>query len=168
MWSEHLRKTLNNGNYEGFCHHKSELALNNDLQLVWKFLKTMFQTNSKKTQLEILGYSTEKINNIVSQFYNNSNGIEKNSDNDKVIKNIYNFPNILIWIFISYVQVKNEDIRSNLLNPQEEQTIVSKFDNFNLQYSKDIGTVIFLIKYLFHYRLIYLLFLFGSRLWSKY
>lgn len=95
VWSEHLRKTLNNGNHEGFCHHKSELTPDDDLQLVWKFLKTLFQTNSKETQLEILGYSTEKINNVASQFYN-SNGIEKNSNNDKVIKNINNSFNILI------------------------------------------------------------------------
>lgn len=89
VWSEHLRNTLNNENYEEFCHRKSELTPDNDLQLVWKFLKTMFQSNPKEAQLEILGYSTEKINNIASQCYNNKNGVENSSNGDEVIKIIY-------------------------------------------------------------------------------
>jgi len=85
VWAEYLRKTLSSKNYEEFCHRKSELTPDNDLQLVWKFLKTMFQSNSKEAQLEVLGYSAEKINNRASQFYNNINGVEKNSI-DKVIQ----------------------------------------------------------------------------------
>lgn len=84
VWSEHLRNTLDSGNYEAFCHHKSELTPNNDLRLAWKFLKTMFQNNPKQEQLEILGYSSEKICNVASQLHN-INGVEINS-NDKVIK----------------------------------------------------------------------------------
>lgn len=85
VWSEHLRNTLNGGNYEDYCHNKSELTPNNDLQLVWKFLKTMFQNNPKQGQLEILGYSIEKVNES-SQLYN-TNETENIIDN-KVIKNM--------------------------------------------------------------------------------
>lgn len=86
VWSEHLRQILNNGSYESFCHHKSELTPDNDLQLVWKFLKTMFQNNPKEAQLEILGFSTEKVNNLAYQFHNNkTNGVEKNL-NDKLVR----------------------------------------------------------------------------------
>lgn len=66
IWSEHLKRILNNGNYEEFCHHKSELTPDNDLQLIWKFLKSMFQKNSKEAQLRILGFSTEKVSNVSS------------------------------------------------------------------------------------------------------
>lgn len=61
LWSEYLRQILNNENYEGFCHHKSELTPDGDLQLVWKFIKTMFQNNPRKAQLEILGYSNKTV-----------------------------------------------------------------------------------------------------------
>lgn len=94
IWSEHLKKILDNGNYEGFCHHKSELTPDNDLQLIWKFLKSMFLNNSKEAQLEILGFSSEKNSNVASQCNNNTNGIENNSINDEVIKNIYIFYNL--------------------------------------------------------------------------
>lgn len=85
VWSEHLRNTLTIGNYEEYCHNKSELTPNNDLQLVWKFLKTMFQNNPKQGQLEILGYSTEKVN-ISSQLYNTNEA--ENINNNKVVKNM--------------------------------------------------------------------------------
>jgi len=98
VWAEHLRKTLNSGNYEGFCHHKSELTPDNDLQLVWKFLKTMFQSNSKEAQLEILGYSAEKVNKVASQIYNNINKVENNSTNE-VITNTYNLLDPLLLVF---------------------------------------------------------------------
>lgn len=88
LWSEHLQNTLNNGNYEEFCHRKSESTPDDDLQLVWKFLKTMFQSNSKEAQLEILGYSTEKVNKIAAQFCNNRNGVENSSNGDEVIEKI--------------------------------------------------------------------------------
>lgn len=68
-WSDHLSKILNNGNYEGFCHNKSELTSDDNLQLVWKFLKTMFQNNPKEAQLEILGYSTKKVGSMASNYY---------------------------------------------------------------------------------------------------
>jgi len=102
VWAEHLKKTLNSGNYEEFCHHKSELTPDNDLQLVWKFLKTMFQSNSKEAQLEILGYSAEKVNKIASQIYNNINKVENNSTN-KVITNTYNLLGPLLLIFQLYI-----------------------------------------------------------------
>lgn len=89
LWSEHLQNTLNNGTYEEFCHRKSELTPDDDLQMVWKFLKTMFQSNSKEAQLEILGYSTDKINKIASQFYNNRNGVENSPNGDEVNENKY-------------------------------------------------------------------------------
>lgn len=92
VWSEHLQNTLDNGNYEGFCHLKSELTPNNDLQIAWKFLKTMFQNNPKQAQLEILGYSAEKCSNLASQL-NKINGVENNC-NEKVIK-----INIVLHIF---------------------------------------------------------------------
>lgn len=85
VWSEHLRNTLISGNYEEYCHNKSELTPNNDLQLVWKFLKTMFQNNPKQGQLEILGYSTEKVNTS-SQLYNTNEA--ENIDENKAVKNI--------------------------------------------------------------------------------
>lgn len=88
IWSEHLKKILDNGNYEGFCHHKSELTPDNDLQLIWKFIKSMFQNNSKEVQLQILGFSTENIGDIAPQCYNNINGVENNLTSDQVIKNI--------------------------------------------------------------------------------
>jgi len=69
VWSEYLSKILNNGNYEGFCHSKSELTPDDNLQLVWKFLKTMFQSNPKEAQLEILGYSIKKVSGVVSNYY---------------------------------------------------------------------------------------------------
>lgn len=84
VWSEHLKNTLDSGNYEAFCHHKSELTPSNDLQLAWKFLKTMFQNNPKQAQLELLGYSSEINCNVVSQLHY-INGVEISS-NDKVIK----------------------------------------------------------------------------------
>lgn len=93
VWSEHLKKTLNNGNYEEFCHQKSEMTPDNYLQLVWKFLKTMFQNNSKEAQLGILGYSIEK-DSITSQLYNDTNGVGK-KNYDEVI-------NIFIIILIIY------------------------------------------------------------------
>lgn len=93
VWSEHLLNTLNNGNYEEFCHRKSELTPDDDLQLIWKFLKTMFQSNSKEAQLEILGYSTEKIIKTASQFHNNTNGVENSPNVDEVIK-------IKIYLFV--------------------------------------------------------------------
>jgi len=61
VWSDNLMETLNNGNYERFCHNKIELTPNDNLHLAWKFLKTMFQNNPKEAQLDILGYSTEKV-----------------------------------------------------------------------------------------------------------
>lgn len=70
VWSEQFREILNSGSYEEFCHHKSELTSDKDLQLVWTFLKTMFQSNSKEEQLNILGYSTEQVSNVISQLYN--------------------------------------------------------------------------------------------------
>lgn len=85
LWSEHLREILNNGNYEEFCHRKSELTPDKDLQLVWIFLKTMFLSNSKEEQLKMLGYSTEKVFNT-SQFHNNTNKVEKNFNENKVIE----------------------------------------------------------------------------------
>lgn len=90
VWSEHLRKILNNGSYEEFCHNKSELTPDNDLQLLWKFLKTMFQNNSKEAQLEILGYSPEKVSNLVFQSHNNTNGFENNSFTNEVTKIVQN------------------------------------------------------------------------------
>lgn len=91
VWSEHLQNTLNSGKYEEFCHRKSESTPDDDLQMVWKFLKTMFQSNPKEAQLEILGYATENINKIASQFYNNRNGVENSPNGDEVIekKNIF-------------------------------------------------------------------------------
>lgn len=74
-WSDHLSKILNNGNYEGFCHNKSELTSDDNLQLVWKFLKTMFQNNPKEAQLEILGYSTKKEEN--EEFHSNLSNIQE-------------------------------------------------------------------------------------------
>lgn len=67
VWSEHLSKILNNENYEEFCHNKSELTPDDHLELVWKFLKSMFQNNPKEAQLEILGYSTIKVSGVASQ-----------------------------------------------------------------------------------------------------
>lgn len=83
IWSEHLRNTLTSGNYEEYCHNKSELTRNNDLQLVWKFLKTVFQNNPKQGQLELLGYSTEKVN-ISSHLYNKNEA--ENINENKVVK----------------------------------------------------------------------------------
>ncbi|KAE9536634.1 hypothetical protein AGLY_007036 [Aphis glycines] len=77
-WSDHLSKILNNGNYEGFCHNKSELTSDDNLQLVWKFLKTMFQNNPKKAQLEILGYSTKKEEN--EEFHSNLSNIQEENN----------------------------------------------------------------------------------------
>lgn len=45
------------------------MTSDDNLQLVWKFLKTMFQNNPKEAQLEILGYSTKKVGSIDSNFY---------------------------------------------------------------------------------------------------
>lgn len=96
VWSEHLRNTLNSKNYEEFCHQKSELTPDNYLQLVWKFLKTMFQNNSKEAQLEILGYSIEK-DSKTSQLYNDTNGVEGKNVGAEVIKYMHNhFNNLLL------------------------------------------------------------------------
>lgn len=102
VWAEHLRRTLSSGNYEEFCHNKCELTPDNDLQLVWKFLKTTFQSNPKEIQLDLLGYSTEKVNNIASQFYNNLNGFKKNST-DEVIKICLISDNLIIVILIVFL-----------------------------------------------------------------
>lgn len=96
VWSEHLREILNNGNYEEFCHHKSELTPDKDLQLVWIFLKTMFLNNPKEEQLKILGYSIDNVCNITSLYYNNTNGIEKTFNDNKVIKYRHNLFNLFI------------------------------------------------------------------------
>lgn len=68
LWSEHLRQILNSENYEAFCHHKSELTSDDDLQLVWKFLKTIFQNNPKEAQLELLGYSNKTVSSSHNLF----------------------------------------------------------------------------------------------------
>lgn len=68
VWSDYLTKILNNGNYEEFCHSKSELTPD-DNHLEWKFLKTMFQSNPKEAQLEILGYSIKKVSGKVCNYY---------------------------------------------------------------------------------------------------
>ncbi|XP_026808724.1 protein transport protein Sec31A [Rhopalosiphum maidis] len=78
VWSDHLSKILNNGNFEGFCHNKSELTSDDNLQLVWKFLKTMFQNNPKEAQLEILGYSTKKEEN--EGFHSNLSNIQEENN----------------------------------------------------------------------------------------
>jgi len=69
VWSEHLSKTLSNGKYEEFCHSKSEMTPDGNNHIIWKFLKTMFQSNPKEAQLEILGYSTKKVSSVVSDYY---------------------------------------------------------------------------------------------------
>ncbi|XP_060837577.1 protein transport protein Sec31A isoform X2 [Rhopalosiphum padi] len=78
VWSDHLSKILNNGNFEGFCHNKSEMTSDDNLQLVWKFLKTMFQNNPKEAQLEILGYSTKKEEN--EGFHSNLSNIQEENN----------------------------------------------------------------------------------------
>ncbi|XP_060863802.1 protein transport protein Sec31A [Metopolophium dirhodum] len=75
VWSEHLSKILNNGNYEGFCHSKSEMTPDGNNHIIWKFLKTMFQSNPKEAQLEILGYSTKKEEN--DGFHSNLSNIQE-------------------------------------------------------------------------------------------
>lgn len=85
VWSEHLRKILNSGNYEGFCHFKSESTIDNNLQLVWQFLKTLFQNNPKEAQLKILGYSIDKVNKLTSQFLNKENEVENNQVDEKKV-----------------------------------------------------------------------------------
>lgn len=99
VWSEHLRKILNTGNYEDFCHYKSESTPDDDLQLVWKFLKTVFQNNAKNAQLDILGYTIEKVNKLGSQFCNKANGSEQiNTGNNEVNKYI-----VLTYVCNKYI-----------------------------------------------------------------
>lgn len=87
LWSEHLRQILNSGNYEAFCHHKSELNSDDDLQLVWKFLKTIFQSNPKEAQLELLGYSNKTVSYITFfAFFNNRNRVKQYTNVNKSFK----------------------------------------------------------------------------------
>ncbi|VVC27705.1 Hypothetical protein CINCED_3A002881 [Cinara cedri] len=85
LWSEYLQQILNNGNYEGFCHHKSELTLDDDIQLVWKFLKTMFQNNPKEAQLELLGYSNKTLTK--EEFHSNI----LNTQEENIVTKFENF-----------------------------------------------------------------------------
>ncbi|XP_050520813.1 protein transport protein Sec31A [Daktulosphaira vitifoliae] len=104
VWSENLRKTLNNECYDTFFNEKCKTTDTN-IQQTWEFISSMFQDKPKEVQLKILGYPVDIMDDVATKFQNG------NYSDENKIKNHLSSPKLLKF---------------------DESEIVSKFENLKI------------------------------------
>ncbi|XP_050440594.1 protein transport protein Sec31A isoform X2 [Adelges cooleyi] len=112
VWSDNLRKTLQDESYELFCKQKSEITPDNALKQVWDFLEAMFHEKPKEAQLKILGYSAENAIDVATQFCSKKN---VNTENQHELNKLEN------------------DLSTSNLQKNVDDSTVYNFKNINLQ-----------------------------------